>query len=363
MTERPIIAIIGRPNVGKSTLFNRLLKQRKAIVSPVSGTTRDRLYAPVEIGDLTVDLVDTAGLSGDLESDEFGHEMLEQVQLAVQEADLLIFVLDGQAGMTRDDQVLAEVIRKANTPTIVFINKVDSIDQQLDSQLLATGLGPTLPGSLAQRRGAHELLATLETQLKEQGFQANQDVELAKPTANLPRLALIGRPNVGKSTLFNALAGDERVIVSDVPGTTRDAIDSEVQLSTGERFIITDTAGLRRRGKVGRAEKVEQYSVLRTLRAIDTADIVLLVVDAEEGLTRGDAHAAMHATEQKKRLITVVNKVDLTSRENFNWRRFPFIARQPMVFVSAINRDSIEPLLEQIRECLHTLDVAPDQSS
>lgn len=357
MSERPIIAIIGRPNVGKSSLFNRFLKRRQAIVSPVSGTTRDRQYAPVAIEDYFVDIIDTAGLSGELESDEFGHEMMIQIQQAVKEADILIFVLDAQAGMTADDQRIAEIIRKSQAPTVVYINKADSGLEKVDAKLLNLGLGPTVAGSLTQRKGMPELIDALHYVLKKLGTKkVGESVELTKEY----RITLAGRPNVGKSTLYNALIGDDRVIVSDIPGTTRDTIDSRITLSDGTAFIITDTAGLRRRGKIGSSAKVEQYSVLRTFKAIDNSDLVLVVVDATEGLTRGDAHVAQYAIDQKKPLITVINKTDLIDPETFNFRRFPFLAKRPMIFISAAENKFIDELLELILAQLRSLDQTQD---
>lgn len=355
MIGRPVVAIIGRPNVGKSSLFNRLLRRRQAIVSPISGTTRDRLYAPVRLGHFEVDLIDTAGLSGELTEEVFGSEMLEQVQQAVEEADVLIFVLDGQAGLTHDDRQLAEIIRKSDTPAVTFINKVDAPDQQLDPKMLNLGLGETVLGSITQRRGTDELITALENVLEKVELQP-LELPVAETESTVPRIALVGRPNVGKSTLFNALTGDQRVIVSDVAGTTRDTIDTKITFSTGQSVIITDTAGLRRRGKVGRADKIERYSVVRTLRAIDRADLVLLLVDAAEGLTRGDVHVAMYAIEQEKRLITVLNKADLVDPRTVNIYRFPFLSKRPMVFVSAKDQVNLEQLLEQIQTALHTED-------
>lgn len=360
--SRPIIAIIGRPNVGKSTLFNRLLKKRQAIVSPVSGTTRDRLYATVSIGDFDADIVDTAGLSGDLQGTDFGHEMIEQVQQAVSEADILLFVLDAQAGFTHEDQRLAEIIRKADTPTVVFINKYDNPDMVLDNKMEHLGLGTTIKGSLAQRKGGDVLIEALEQKIKELKPES-QSSEPIEDVSGYKRVALVGRPNVGKSTLFNKLVGDDRVIVSDIPGTTRDSIDSKVQLSSGDVFILTDTAGLRRRGKVGRSPKVEQYSVMRTVKAMDDADLVLVLVDAEEGLTRGDVHATMHAQEHNKPFITVINKTDLIDPEKFNYRRFPFLTKHPIIFISAQDSRFLEELLELIVAELHKLDETPDQNS
>lgn len=359
MSARPVIAIIGRPNVGKSSLFNRFLRQRKAIVSPTAGTTRDNVIGTADIGAYTVDIIDTAGLEKELGSDSLGQAMLEQAQRAAQDADLLLFVLDGQFGLTADDQQLAEIIRKAGTPCLVFINKVDSPDQFVDLKLLQLGLGPTVTGSLIHRRGTPLLQEEIEKTLKELDFEP--EVGSDKPS-ELPRVALVGRPNVGKSTLLNSLIGAERVIVSDQPGTTRDSIDTRVDLSDGTSFVLTDTAGLRRRGKIGRAEKIEQYSVVRTIRTINEANLVVLVVDAEEGLTRGDVHVAMHALEQEKAFITVINKSDLIDRTQFNWHRFPFLKKQPMIFVSALNKEGIQELLELIAERLRSLGEKRDQS-
>lgn len=359
MSVRPIVAIIGRPNVGKSTLFNRLLKKRQAIVSPVSGTTRDRLYSVVNFDGLEADIVDTAGLTQDLEEQTFGLEMLEQAQLAVCEANLLIFVLDAQYGLTHEDKELANIIRKAETPCVVYVNKYDNPTLPLDPDFLSLGIGEVIAGSLTQRRGTDSLVESIATILKP--MATNQQAEFDR--AICPRVTLAGRVNVGKSTLFNVLVGTDRVIVSDIPGTTRDTIDTEITLGNGQRFIITDTAGLRRKGKIGRAGKIEQYSVLRTLRAIDQADLVLLVVDATEGLTRGDIHVATYALEQKKRLITVLNKIDLVDSKDVNVCRFPFLTKHPMVFVSAKEQFATSELLERVEESLRNLGEKPDQSS
>jgi GTP-binding protein len=358
MNNEPIVTIIGRPNVGKSSLFNRLLGHRKAIVSSESGTTRDRSYSKLNLGDLTVRLVDTAGLSGDLDENIFGREMLEQIQVAVAEADLLIFMLDAKAGLTHEDRYLADIIRKADTPAIVFINKVDNDEQFIDPAMLNLGIGETLQGSLTQRRGHLQLLDEMKVRLS-----AGEEPTESTHAIKLPRIAIAGRPNVGKSSLYNAIIGDSRTIVSDIAGTTRDAIDSEVTWSDGFTCIFTDTAGLRRRSKIGQTDKIERYSVMRTKQSIDRSDLVLLVVDAEEGLTRGDAHVADYALQNKKRLITVINKSDLTHPDEFNFRKFPFLTRHPMIFVSATKKFFIEELLTLVREQLNNEDGEQSQNS
>ncbi len=360
MSQRPIIAIIGRPNVGKSTLFNRLLGRRQAIVSGLSGTTRDRHYSTAQIGELYVDIIDTAGLSGDLDEEIFGPEMLEQVQLAVKEADLILFVLDAQQGFTADDQQLAEILRKSNMPVVTYINKYDNPDMEIDPKLISLGLGEVVMGSLAQRRGHFELIDALKTQL--QKHLSEERVSAALDSTYYPRVTLAGRPNVGKSTLFNKLVGDDRVIVSDIAGTTRDTIDTLVKAPNGFEYIISDTAGLRRRGKIASSEKVEQYSVMRTFKAIDQADLVLLVVDATEGLTRGDAHVADYALKQNKRLITVINKTDLVAPEQLNFRRFPFLSRKPMIFISAQDGRFVDELQNMVIEQLSSSDEPQSQS-
>lgn len=356
MSAKPIIAIIGRPNVGKSSLFNRLLARRQAIISPVAGTTRDRLYGATLVGGLAVDIVDTAGLSTAMSTEHLGQAMINQAHQAAAEADLIIFVLDAQSGLTSDDQMLAEIIRRSSTPTVVLVNKVDDPNTNPDPALLSLGLGPVIVGSIVQRRGLDKLTTELKRLI--QPTTGHYD-----DTGDCLPVALIGRPNVGKSTLFNALVGEERVIVSDVPGTTRDTIDSSIRFNDGECYLFTDTAGLRRRGKIGRQDKLEHYSVIRTMRAIDRAAVIILVVDAAEGLTRGDAHAASYALEQKKRLITVFNKSDLIDPRSVNTSRFPFIARQPMLFVSARERVAIEQLRELLTAVRHSLDERQDQSS
>lgn len=360
MKERLIIAIIGRPNVGKSSLFNALLRRREAIISPLSGTTRDRIYASVDIDGTIIDVVDTAGLSADMDNAEFGLAMLEQVQLAVKEADGLVFVVDGKTGLTNDDQAIAELIRRSTTPAVIFVNKVDNLQVYPDNHLLNLGIGETVVGSLTQRRGKAELIAALQKMI--QPILMLQKKHSTTETA-YPRVTLVGRPNVGKSTLYNTILGFERVIVSDIPGTTRDIIDTQVVFDNGMTLVITDTAGLRRRGKVGKSSPVERYSVLRTLRAIDRADLVLLIVDATTGMARGDAHIARYALEQNKRLITVINKVDMLKPDSVNFRRFPFLLKQPMIFVSAKKGQFIPELLELVTTTLRNSVGKQGQSS
>lgn len=332
---KPLVAIVGRPNVGKSTLFNRLAGAPIAIVEDLPGTTRDRLYADLEWNNKEFTLVDTGGMeltpSGDISS-----RVQEQAQLSIQEADIVLFVVDGKVGLTSIDLDIADVLRESNKPLIVVAAKADNEQRRLESlQFYELGLGEVVPVSAMQGTGTGDLLDLIVEDLPEEETLADE-LEAIK-------VAIIGRPNVGKSSLVNTLLGEERVIVSDIPGTTRDAIDTLLERE-GQRIVLIDTAGVRRRGRI--AGGIEKYSVLRSLRAIDRSDVCLLLIDAGEGPTAQDAHLAGYIVEALKGIVVVVNKWDLVkgtgvSITDYSKRvraELRFAPYAPVVFVSAKTR-------------------------
>ena len=296
-----IVAIVGRPNVGKSTLFNKFVGRRMAIVSDVPGTTRDRVSAQVTVGDKSVLLVDTGGL--DLgQEDEIHIGVTEQVKMALSEASAILFLVDGKDGLTAGDEELADLLRVSEKPVSLIVNKIDNNRRAAGlDDFYRLGMGDPTPISAYHAKGLDRLTAWMD---------ANVDEPVAEPQTGVMKVAIVGRPNVGKSMLLNALFGEERVIVSDVPGTTRDAIDTVLEYE-GDRILLIDTAGVRRRGKIGQG--IEKYSVLRTMQAIYRADVVLLVVDASELMTAQDMHIWGYAKDAYKGMAVVVNKWDLAS--------------------------------------------------
>jgi len=295
----PIVAIVGRTNVGKSVLFNRLVGRRLAVVEDVHGVTRDRLYAEVELDGRQIVLVDTGGLAG-AESDRFITKVKEQAALALQEADLILLMVDGQEGLVSLDWDVAEVVRRTGKPVILIANKLESPNADA-TEFAELGLGMPLRLSALQGMGLGELIDEILAHLPEEEAEAEV---VEGETA----VALVGRPNVGKSAIINALLGEERVIVSDEPGTTRDAVDIAVEVM-GEPYRLVDTAGLRRRGK--RSQGLEYYSSLRALRALQRADVGIVVFDALEGVTQQDAHIVGEVIEAGRGLVLVANKWDL----------------------------------------------------
>lgn len=335
--SKPIVAIVGRPNVGKSTLFNRLIGERRAIVEDEPGTTRDRVYGTTDWGGVEFTIIDTGGLQDDQELEGESTTVLarftrDQAHAAIAEADVIVFMVDGKAGMNAGDHEVAEILRRADKPTILVANKAESADRR-DAiyEFYELGLGDPLAISSYHGTGTGDLLDRIVEALpaveEEEGIEG-------------PAIAIVGRPNVGKSRLLNALIGQERSIVSDIPGTTRDSLDTVLEWA-GQPVTLIDTAGIRRRGRIDRG--IEQYSVLRSMRAIDRADVVLLVIDATEGFTAQDLHIAGYIAEQKKGIVVVVNKWDLIEKDSSTMdefreearRQLDFMPYAPLVFVSA----------------------------
>lgn len=353
MTQ-PIVALVGRPNVGKSTFFNRLIGERHAIVEGKPGTTRDRLYGTTEWNGLQFTVVDTAGLlfhedEHNQSIAEITHAAVDQATLAIQEADAIIFLVDAKEGLTTADSSIAEVLRRTNKPVILAANKADSRERELNAvEFYALSLGEPIPMSGYHGAGTGDVLDQVVAQLP--AAEAEEEDE------NRIRVALVGRPNVGKSSLLNRLVGKERSAVSTIPGTTRDSIDTDL-VYEGTTFTLIDTAGIRRAGKIERG--VEKYSVLRTLRAIERCDVALLLIDAIEGITAQDTHIAGMILEAKKGVAILVNKWDALEKDTYTFQEythgvkesFGFMDYAPILFLSAHSGqrvDKILPLVTQI---------------
>lgn len=344
---RPIVAIVGRPNVGKSTLFNNFANSRISIVEDTPGVTRDRLYAAAEWLDHEFMMVDTGGIEI-MNADAIAVSIRQQAQIAIAEADVIMFVCDARSGITSEDAEVARLLRQSKKPIVLCVNKSDSPKQELNVwEFYNLGIGDPIPVSAVNRLGLGDLLDAVVAKFPEEkkGAFDDDDDEI--------KVALIGRPNVGKSSIFNALVGQERSIVSDVAGTTRDAIDTPV-VRNGQRYLFIDTAGMRRKAKID--EPIEKYSIMRSLRAVDRSDVVLMVIDAVEGVTDQDKKIVGYAHEAGKGLIIVVNKWDLYEKDNSSTLRFTeelrkelvFMQYAPVVYVSALTKQRIHRLPEVI---------------
>lgn len=344
----PLVAIIGRPNVGKSTLFNKILGTKVAIVDDVPGVTRDRNYADATYRTRKFRLVDTGGL--DLSSSDSMLTLIRrQSELAIAEADILIMLLDGRSGLTPPDHEVVKLLRGVTKPLFYAINKIDTPKSEpLLADFYKLGADELYPISAEHGLGVAELLDAL--------YPLLPATEESDELQQLPRVAIVGRPNVGKSTLVNALLGEERVVVSNVPGTTRDPVDSLVT-HQDQSYVFTDTAGIRRRGKIDRG--IEGYSVLRSLRAIGRSDIAVLLLDGVEGVTEQDTKIAGAILKQGRACILLINKWDLragdqSARQTYELefrRRFPFLAWAPVLYGSALKPESIQrlfPLLKNV---------------
>ena len=339
------VAIVGRPNVGKSTLFNRLLEQRKAIVDDISGVTRDRQYGMSEWNGKTFNVIDTGGFVHGSE-DIFEREIAKQVMVAVEEANAIIFMVDAATGLTDLDDSMAAVLRKSTKPVFLTINKVDNNERLLEaSEFYSMGMEPVFFIAAASGSGTGELLDAITELITEDA--SSETLEMA----GLPKFAIIGQPNTGKSSLLNALVGEERTIVSDIAGTTRDTIHTHYNLFQKE-FILIDTAGIRRKSKVH--EDLEFYSVIRAIKAMDEADVCMLLLDAEKGITAQDLNIFSLAAKKGKGVVVLVNKWDLVEKETntaieyereLKKRLAPF-SDVPILFISAKEKTRIHKAIE-----------------
>ena len=337
----PVVAIVGRPNVGKSTLFNKIVGKKIAIIEDIPGVTRDRIYQEATYNNKKFHLIDTGGI--DLEKATFNTEIKMQAEIAINEADILIFMVDGKEGLTSNDLIVRDLLRKTKKKVIVAINKMDFKDAKNNVyDFYELGFDTYIPISSIHNTGFVELMDTITM-----NFNSIQE----EKEDNRLKFSIIGRPNVGKSSLTNALLNEERVVVSNIAGTTRDSIDSVLKYH-GKEYVLIDTAGMRKKGKV--FESVEKYSLLRSMRAIDRSDLCLVVINAEEGITEHDKHIAGYAIEKGKGLILVVNKWDTIKDTTINDYKklvraeFQFATYAPVVFLSALTKKRIHTLMPEI---------------
>jgi GTP-binding protein len=342
------IALVGRPNVGKSSLFNRLAKKRAALVDDMPGVTRDRHYSDIVIGDREGILIDTGGF--DFTKETLGSSVTRQILLALDESDLVVFVTDGVEGLCPEDAEIAKILRKSGKPAVLAVNKIDGPEKvSLAGEFHKLGFAPLLAVSAAHNRG----IEALKEEMRKYLDPVSPPRDAADPT---PRLAVVGRPNAGKSSLVNRLAGEERMVVDSEPGTTRDALDVTVR-ADGKDYVFVDTAGVRRKGRV--SEKIEKISVIKALKSLDKADVALLMVDATTGLSDQDAHIGGHAFEKGRPVVFLLNKWDLVkdkeeARKNFEKDlsvKMSFLEKSPWFPVSALTGKGLKglfPLVDKI---------------
>jgi len=353
----PVVAIVGRPNVGKSTIFNRLVGERIAIVEDMPGVTRDRLYGKGEWLNHYFHVIDTGGIEFG-ETDEILAQMRVQAELAIDEADVIVMIADGRTGATDADLELARMLNRTGKPIVLAINKLDNPEMRMEVyDFYQLGLGEPFPISGSHGLGLGDMLdAVIAHFPQEEAGEEEEDVI---------RVSIIGRPNVGKSSLTNALLGEERVIVSDVAGTTRDAIDTPFTRE-GQKYVLVDTAGMRKRGKV--YESTEKYSVMRAMKAIEDSDVVLVVLNGEEGIIEQDKKIAGYAHEAGRAIIIVVNKWDAVEKDDKTMNRFieeirdgfKYLSYAPILFVSAKTKQRIHTILPKVNEVAdaHTMRVS-----
>ncbi len=345
--SKPIVAIVGRPNVGKSTLFNQIGKRRVAIVDDMPGVTRDRIYMDAEWLQKEFTMIDTGGIELE-DGDHILTSMRQQAQIAMEEADVILFVVDGRSGLTSADEEVGKLLRGTKKPVVLAVNKIDSPQREMDVyEFYNLGLGDPIGISASNSLNLGDLLDAVVAAFPENTDEVREEDEI--------RIAVIGRPNVGKSSLVNKILGEDRVIVSDVPGTTRDAIDTHFK-KDDIKFTLIDTAGMRRKSKID--EPVERYSVMRSLRAIDRADVVLMMINAAEGITEQDKKIAGYAHESGKGTVIVVNKWDIyPDKDDKSTLRFTddlreqlgFLQYAPVLYASALTGQRVQRVTELVR--------------
>ncbi len=349
---RAVVAIVGSPNVGKSTIFNRIIGDKRAIVDDEAGITRDRLYGTANWLGKSFTLIDTGGI--EIANRPFQEQIRMQANIAIEEADIILFVVDGKVGVTSDDHMVAKLLRKIKKPILLLVNKIDEGLQAANAaEFYSLGLGEPIPVSGSHGVGIGDVLNRIIDKIEDYKDEALEDTIT---------FSLIGRPNVGKSSLTNAILSQERVIVSDISGTTRDSIDTPFN-KDGVNYVVIDTAGLKKKGKI--YEAIDKYSAIRALKAIERSEIVLLVLDGKTGITEQDKHVIQYATDLHKAIIIVVNKWDLvdkdtntmSSYEKLIRNEYKFLDYAPIVFLSALTKRRINTLFESlllVHEAYHT---------
>lgn len=344
--SKPIVAIVGRPNVGKSTLFNTLAGERISIVKDTPGVTRDRIYADVTWLNYNFTLIDTGGIEPD-SSDIILSQMREQAQIAIDTADVIMFITDVHQGLQDSDSKVADMLRRSQKPVVLVVNKVDSFEKYMTDvyEFYNLGIGDPHPVSAASMLGLGDMLDEVVQYFPKQSGEVEED--------DRPKVAIIGKPNVGKSSLINKLANEDRVIVSDIAGTTRDAIDTNIRFN-GKDYIFIDTAGLRRKNKI--KEEIERYSIIRAVTAVERADVVIVVIDATEGVTEQDAKIAGIAHDRGKGIIIAVNKWDAIEKDNSTVKKhtdkirqiLSFMPYAEILFISAKSGQRLPKIFEMI---------------
>ena len=345
---KPIVAIVGRPNVGKSTLFNKLAGKRISIVQDTPGVTRDRVYAEAEWLSHNFTMIDTGGIEPE-NQDIILKQMRRQANIAIETADVIIFIVDGKEGLTASDHEVATMLRKSKKPVVLVVNKVDNLkDENNAYEFYNLGIGEPITISAGQGLGLGDMLDEVVAHFDKSIYDTDDDEYI--------RIAMVGKPNVGKSSLVNKLLGEERVIVSEIPGTTRDAIDSYLETEEG-KFILVDTAGIRRKSKV--KEEIERYSVIRTYTAIERADVCILMIDATEGVTEQDEKIIGYAHELRKAIMVIVNKWDLVEKDGKTLDKYKkelqgnlkFLSYAEYLFISALTGQRTNKVLSMAKYC------------